>query len=184
MSLPQEQYYTVEDFFNMPEDIRAELINGQIVYMASPSRIHQKILGALYVTIANYIREKGGDCEVYPSPFGVQLCEEDDTVVEPDISVICDTDKLNDRGCLGAPDWIIEIASPSNPSHDYITKLSLYYDAGVREYWIVDAQSKNIHIYNFEKGDLIAKTYSFNDTIKTGIYDDLLIDFSILDLGI
>lgn len=82
-----------------------------------------------------------------------------------------------------APDWIIEIASPSNPSHDYITKLSLYHDAHVREYWIVDTQSNQIFVYNMESGQFITKAYSFTDTIKAGIYEDLYINFSSLDLG-
>ena len=79
-----------------------------------------------------YIKSKGGSCRVYPAPFAVKLFEDRDTVVEPDISVICDRDKLTDKGCSGAPDWIIEIISPSNPGHDYIRKLNLYADAGAR----------------------------------------------------
>lgn len=184
MPLPQEKYYTVEDFYNMPDDIRAELIDGQIVYMASPSTIHQDISGELYYVIKNYIKSKGGKCRVYAALFGVQLNDKKDTVLEPDISVICDTDKITSRGCVGAPDWIIEIASPSNPSHDYITKLSLYHDAHVREYWIVDTQSNQVFVYNMESGQFITKAYSFTDTIKAGIYEDLYINFSSLDLGI
>lgn len=183
MSLSLEKYYTVDDFYDMPEDIRAELIDGEIVYMASPSRIHQELLGELYNIIKNHIKAKDGKCRVYPAPFSVQLRKENDTIVEPDISVICDADKLNDRGCLGAPDWIVEITSPSNPSHDYITKLGLYHDAGVREYWIVDAQSKSVHVYKMEQEHLLLNSYSFSDTVKVGIYDDLFIDFSALDLG-
>lgn len=183
MSFPQEKYYTVEDFYNMPEDIRAELIGGRIIYMATPSRIHQKILGELHFAILRYIKEKGGGCEIYSAPFSIQLRKEDDTVVEPDLSVICDLDKLNDRGCLGAPDWIIEIVSPSNPSHDYITKLNLYYNAGVRLYWIVNPQSKEIHVYNLGQGGFVAETYSFRDVVKVSIYEDLSIDFSSLNLN-
>ncbi|MDE7417178.1 MAG: Uma2 family endonuclease [Lachnospiraceae bacterium] len=181
MPLPKEKYYTVDEFYNLPDDIHAELINGQIVYMATPSRLHQDISGELYTTIKNYIKSKDGKCRVYAAPFSVQLHEGDDTVLEPDISVICDTNKFTSRGCTGAPDWIIEIVSPSNPGHDYITKLGMYNDAGVREYWIVDAQSEYIHVYNLESGNL--KVYSFHDTIKVGIYEDLYIDFSSLDLG-
>ena len=184
MPLPQEKYYTIEDFYKMPDNIRAELINGQIFYMATPSRLHQEISRELNVIIVNYIRSKDGKCRVYTAPFGVQLHKEEDTVLEPDISVICDTSKLTDKGCTGAPDWIIEIVSPSNPSHDYITKLGLYHDAGVREYWIVDPQNNYIHVYNMEAGNFIVKAYSFNDTVKAGIYEDLYIDFSSLDLGI
>lgn len=182
MGLPQEKYYTAEDFYNMPEDIRAELIEGEIVYMASPSRIHQKLLGELHFVILNYIKTKGGDCEVYPAPFGVQLNADEDTVLEPDISVICDPDKLNDRGCLGAPDWIIEIASPSNPRNDYITKLNLYNNANVREYWIVDPESSTVHVYNLDGDKFNVNVYSFDDTIKADIYEDLYVDFSSLDL--
>lgn len=181
MTLPQEKHYTAEDFYDLPDDIHAELINGQIVYMAAPSALHQDISGELYYVIKNYIKSKKGKCRVYAAPFGVQLREGEDTIIQPDLSVICDTDKITPRGCVGAPDWIIEIVSPSSPGNDYITKLGLYHDAGVREYWIVDAQSNYIHVYNLESGDL--KLYSFRDTIKAGIYEDLYIDFSSLDLG-
>lgn len=183
MPLPQEKYYTVEDFYNMPDDIRAELIHGQIVYMASPNRLHQDISHELDFAITSHIKSKGGKCRVYTAPFGVQLHEGDDTVLEPDISVVCDTDKLTARGCTGAPDWIIEIVSPSNPIHDYITKLELYHSAHVREYWIVDAQSGQVHVYNMESGSFTTRTYSFTDTVKAGIFEDLYIDFSSLDFG-
>lgn len=182
MSLPQLKTYTEEDYYNLPEDVRAELINGQFYDMSAPSRIHQEILGSMYVAISNHIKSKGGSCRVYPAPFAVKLLNDKKNIVEPDISVICDPDKLTDKGCNGAPDWIIEIVSPSNPSHDYITKLSLYHDAGVREYWIVDPQSKYIHVYNMETGNL--GVYSFNDNIKAGIYNDLFIDFSSIDLDV
>lgn len=184
MPLPQEKYYTVEDFYKIPDDIRAELIDGQIVYMASPNRLHQDISHELDFAITSYIKSKGGKCRVYTAPFGVQLNDKKDTVLEPDISVICDTDKLTSRGCVGAPDWIIEIVSPSNPCHDYITKLNLYHDAHVREYWIIDAQSNQVLVYNMESGQFLTKAYSFTDTIKAGIFEDLYINFSSLDLGI
>lgn len=105
--------------------------------MAPPNRKHQDILSYLHTEISIYIRSKNGSCKVYPAPFAVKL-KEDGTIVEPDISVICSSDKLTDRNCTGAPDWIIEIVSPENPSHDYVKKLNLYMAAGVREYWISD----------------------------------------------
>ena len=178
--MPQEKYYTVEDFYNLPDDIHAELIHGQIVYMAAPSSIHQIISSELHFVINSYIKSKSDHCRALTAPFGVQLREGEDTILQPDLSVICDTDKITPQCCIGAPDWIIEIVSPSNPGHDYITKLGLYHDAGVREYWIVDAQSNYIYVYNLESGDL--KIYSFKDTIKVGIYEDLYIDFSSLDI--
>ena len=102
--------------------------------------------------------------------------------MEPDISVICDRDKLTDRGCTGSPDWIIEIVSPSNSSYDYITKLNLYADAGVREYWIVDPSKESIFVYYLEQTDFKVETYTFGDTIKVNIYEDLYINFAELDL--
>ncbi|MDE7479609.1 MAG: Uma2 family endonuclease, partial [Lachnospiraceae bacterium] len=141
MALSQLKTYTEDDYYNLGEDVRAELIDGELYYMAAPSRLHQKILNYLNTEINLYIRSKGGPCEVYPAPFAVKLFKDDKNIVEPDISVICDPNKLTDKGCSGAPDWIIEIASPSNPSHDYVKKLNLYLDAGVREYWIVNPQS-------------------------------------------
>lgn len=184
MSLPQLKTYTEEDYYNLPEDVRTELIDGQFYDMAAPNRIHQEILMELSAIIRNYIKSKNGSCRVYPAPFAVRLLNDKHTIVEPDISVVCDSDKLTDKGCNGAPDWIIEIVSPSNPSHDYITKLSLYHDAGVREYWIVDPQNNEIHVYNMENGNFTTKTYSFDHTVKVGIFDDLFIDFSSLDIKI
>ena len=182
-ALAQFNLYTENDYYNLPEDIHAELIDGQIYYHAPPSRIHQKLLMELSATIRNYFKTKGGPCEVYPAPFAVKLFAEDDkTVVEPDISVICDPNKLTDRGCTGAPDWIIEIISPSTASHDYIYKLNLYAKAGVREYWIVDPDNKKIFVYHLEQADFKADCYTFQDKIKANIYDNLSIDFKELSL--
>ncbi len=182
-ALAHANIYTEEDYYNLPENVRAELIDGQIYYMAAPSRIHQEILMFLSKTIANYIDSKKGPCKVYPAPFAVKLFSDDDkNVVEPDISVICDPNKLTDRGCTGAPDWIVEITSPSNSSHDYIRKLNLYADAGVREYWIVDPISKKIFVYHLEETDFKADSYTFQDKVKVNIYDDLWIDFTELGL--
>lgn len=119
----EEGPYGEEDYYNTPENVRVELIQGYLVYnLASLSRLHQTILGELSTAINNYIKSKGGACRVYPAPFAVKLREDRKTIVEPDISVICDRDKLTDRGCTGAPDWVVEIVSPSNPEHDYIKK--------------------------------------------------------------
>ncbi len=185
MPLPKEKnHYTAEDYYAMPEDIHAELINGEIVYMASPTRLHQELSRELLFAITSHIKSKKGKCRVYAAPFDVQLREGEDTVLVPDISVICDTDKLTNHGCIGAPDWIIEIASPSNPRHDYITKLHLYSEAGVREYWIVEPQTQAVYVYDMQGGELPLRTYSFSDAIPSSIYDDLTISFAEFDLGI
>lgn len=182
MSLPQKRIYTSEDYWNLPEDVRAELIDGQIYNMAPPSRIHQRLLIELCTIINNYIKTNKGTCQVYPAPFAVNLDANDKDWVEPDISVICDPDKLTDRGCTGAPDWIIEIISPSNPGHDMIYKLNLYANADVREYWIVDPRNETVLVYYLEQKEFGVKAYSFRDNIKVNIYDDLWIDFRGLGL--
>ena len=176
MPLLQREDYTVEDIYALPEGTRAELIDGQIYYMAPLGRRHQNLLFSISRVIADYIDQKGGSCEVDIAPFAVFLNENDKNYVEPDISVICDTSKLNDRGCNGARDWIIEIVSPASRKMDYFTKLFKYRTAGVREYWIVDPLKNLILIYNFDTSD--SEQYIFADTVKAGIYEDLYLDFS------
>lgn len=178
MPLLKEQCYTVEDIYNLPEGERAELIDGQIYYMAPPKRKHQKLAMELSTAINSYIKAKGGSCEVYAAPFAVFLNEDDYNYVEPDISVICDKNKLDDRGCNGAPDWVIEIVSPSTKQLDYFTKLFKYRTAGVREYWIVDLEKNNVRVYYFETEETM--DYTLADTVKVGIYEDLSIDFSAI----
>ena len=180
MSLPQGELYTIEDIYNLPEGTRAELIDGHIYYMAPPSRKHQDIVGTLYRKIADYIDSKGGSCKPYIAPFAVFLNENDRNYVEPDIAVICDKNKLTDKGCTGAPDWIIEIVSPGSRRMDYFVKLFKYRSAGVREYWIVDPDKNRILVYSFESED--TGDYSFSDSIKAGIYLDLHFDFSQLNI--
>lgn len=178
MALAQEKIYTIEDIYALPEGKRAELIDGQMYMMAPPSRAHQKVLSELHYQIADFIKRKQGNCEVYPAPFAVYLDETTQTYVEPDISVICDKNKLNDKGCKGAPDWVIEIVSPSSRRMDYSTKLFKYRSAGVREYWLVDPDKNRIMVWNFEHED--TGDYTFSDSVKAGIYDDLSIDFSAM----
>ncbi len=175
-ALLQPDFYTEEDYYNLPENIRAELIDGQFYYMSAPSRLHQKILNTVNNSIFNYIRSKNGPCEVYPAPFAVKLFGDDDkTIVEPDICVICDPGKLTDRGCTGAPDWIIEIISPSTSSYDYVNKLKLYADAGVKEYWIIDPRTSKVFVYLLGEDAFDINSYSFRDKIKVNIYEDLWI---------
>lgn len=180
MPLPKTETYTIEDVYALPDGERAELIDGQIYYMAPPSFVHQKISVKLSTKIDNYITEHNGKCEVVAAPFAVFLNKDDLTYVEPDISVICDPSKLNDKGCNGAPDWVIEIVSPSSKRMDYSTKLFKYRTAGVREYWIVDPAKDRTMVWNFENDD--SEEYSFKDKVKAGIYPDLYIDFAEIEL--
>ncbi len=175
MALAQEKLYTIDDIYALPEGKRAELIEGQIYYMTPPNRNHQTIARELFSSINSYIKSKGGSCESFFSPFAVFLNGNDTNYVEPDISVICDTSKLNDKGCIGAPDWVIEIVSPSSRRMDYFTKLFKYRTAGVREYWIVDPDRNRITVYDFESED--TRDYTFSDSVKANIYDDLYINF-------
>ena len=133
MSLLKEEIYTIDDIYALPEGERAELIDGHMYMMAPPSRRHQKISMELSSVIREYIRFHRGKCEVYAAPFAVYLDERSNTYVEPDISVICDPHKLDDRGCNGAPDWIIEIVSPSSKKMDYLLKLLKYRSCGVKD---------------------------------------------------
>ncbi|MBD5495076.1 MAG: Uma2 family endonuclease [Lachnospiraceae bacterium] len=175
-SARQIEYYTIDDIYNLPDGQRAELIDGELYMMALPGRIHQRLVMELSFRIREHIGNKSGDCEVYPSPFAVFLNDDDKNYLEPDISVICDKNKLTEEGCQGAPDWIVEVVSSSSRPMDYNKKLFKYRTAGVREYWIVDPMKQQITVYNFEHDTF--EEYSFTDKVKAGIYEDLEIDFS------
>ena len=170
MPYPKDRKYTAEEFFALIPESNSEmyeLYNGEIVALASPSILHQKISMEISSEIRNYIKSNKGDCEVFAAPFDVKL--DDDTVVIPDISVICDPSKLSDgKRCNGAPDFIIEIVS-SNRSNDFVRKLELYQKYGVREYWIVDPESKRVVVYYFKENNNI-KIYTFDQNIPVGIY--------------
>ena len=180
MALPQERIYTIDDIYALPDGERAELIDGHIYYMAPPSRKHQQIVGQLFRKIADYIDSNSGTCQPYIAPFAVFLNEDDKNYVEPDISVICDPDKLTDKGCVGAPDWIIEIVSPSSRYMDYATKLFKYRTAGVLEYWIVDHDKDRVTVYNFASNEL--NEYSFTEDIPSGIYPGFTLNLSTLNI--
>ena len=166
--------YTIKDIYNLPEGKRAELINGQIYMMAPLSTKHQKLISALHGKIYNYIESHNGNCEIIPAPFAVFLKDNDEneSYVEPDISVICDPDKIDDKGCHGSPDWIIEIVSSSSRKMDYSRKQFLYLEAGVLEYWIVDPIKETILIYR-QSEDWVPLFARFGEKVKSGIYDDL-----------
>lgn len=179
MPLPKEKRYTSEDYWNLPDGQRAELIDGQLYDMAPPNRIHQELVHQLSRIIGNFIEANRGGCKVYPSPFAVNLTANDEKWIEPDISIICDKNKLSDRGCEGAPDFIIEVVSPGSRKMDYSTKNTIYSDAGVREYWIVDPAKERTTIYRYEE-DAAPMIISFDQPVTVGIYGNLQI--TIADL--
>ena len=174
MPLLKNDHYTSEDYWNLPEEERAELINGKFYDMAPPSRIHQKLVSKLTALFNQYIADHHGSCEVYPAPFAVNLDADDKDWVEPDVSVICDPNKLTDRGCSGAPDLIFEIVSPASRKMDYSLKNMIYSQAGVREYWIVDPAKEKVVVYCYEN-DSDPCLYSFDADVPVGIYPGLTI---------
>lgn len=142
---------TAEDYWGLPEGRRAELIDGELYDLASPSWTHQKLAGGLYRVVGEYIDSHKLPCEAVIAPFAVSLFANDTTFVEPDVLVVCDKSKLSDRGCEGAPDFVIEVVSPSSRHMDYIKKCVLYSDTGVRENLIVDPDRRRTTIYRYEE---------------------------------
>ncbi len=168
MPLPKERIYTIDDIYALPDGERAELIDGQIYMMAPPNTRHQVIVGELYATIRNYIKSKSGSCKPYVSPFAVFLNEDNKNYVEPDLTVVCSPDKVDEKGCHGAPDWVIEVVSPATQSKDYGIKLFKYRMAGVREYWIINPLKGIVNVYDFEN-ESGTGLYSFDDEIPVCI---------------
>ena len=179
MPLPQEKKYTIEDIYALPDGQRAELIDGKIYLMAPPTPFHQELVMELSAAIRQHIRNRNGKCKVYPAPLAVHLSADDNTWVEPDISVICDMNKITEKACEGAPDWIIEVTSPTTQSHDYLKKLWLYQNSGVREYWIVNPVMKNVQVYSFGEEERSSQ-YSFDDDVPSHVFDGLVIKISAL----
>jgi len=195
MALPaKKEKCTYHDYLNWPEGERREVIDGIPYFMSpAPSRMHQEISGELFFQIRSYLKGKG--CKVYAAPFDVRLYNEDDyqydnnkiyNVVQPDITVICDDSKLDEKGAKGAPDFIVEIVSPSSTFLDYVKKLNLYGDYGVKEYWIINPIKKNILVYRIsETGNYgTPDIYTEGDSIKVSIFENLIIQLeSIFSLG-
>lgn len=168
-TLKKEDVYTIDDIYALPDGERAELIDGKIYYMAPPNTKHQALVMDLAYQITDYIKKNNGECQVFPAPFAVYLNENDKNYVEPDISVICERNKITDNGCNGAPDWVIEIVSLSSKAMDYFTKLFKYQTAGVKEYWIIDPMKQRVTVYFFEKESV--EEYPFGDDVPVGIYE-------------
>lgn len=172
--------HTVEDVLTLPEGQNAELFDGEMAARAFPTATHQGIIGCLFTEIAVYLRAKEERCRIMMSPFAVFLKDDGRNYLEPDITVVCDEGRLDEEGCHGAPDWVIEVVSPTSRALDYGKKLGAYIDAGVREYWIVDSEKKVIVSYYLEQPDIPA-IHHFGDIVKPGIYNDLAIDTSRLE---
>ncbi|MCR5232792.1 MAG: Uma2 family endonuclease [Lachnospiraceae bacterium] len=174
-----EKQHTVGEIEALPDGKRAELIDGAWYDMASPSATHQLLVGAIYAEIRNHIKRNEGKCRTFVSPFAVYINKDEYNYLEPDVMVICDKDKLDEKGCHGAPDMVVEVVSPSSRKNDYILKLSKYATTGVREYWIVDPDSRITCVYTFEKdrddGGFDLKQYDFDKPVESNIYPGLSI---------
>lgn len=184
MPLPREEHFTYADLVNWNEQERWELINGVPYLLASPSLKHQMIIGAIYRQISAYL--DGKTCVPILSPFDVRLFETDgcndndiDTVVVPDLSIVCDRSKLDNRGCKGAPDMVVEVLSPSTQRQDRMVKLNLYQKAGVREYWIVDPENKTVQVFQLIDGVFhVTEFYGVSDRAKVNVLEKCFVDLS------
>ena len=169
--------YTLEDYYALPDERRVELIDGVFYDMSAPSGVHQSIIGQMYMIFETFVRSNKGPCRVFLSPFDVQLDEDDKTMVEPDLLVICKQEKIRMRCCFGAPDLVVEILSPSTRRKDIRIKTAKYEHAGVREYWMIDPDNRQVLVYDFTK-DTFPRLYGFDARVPVGIWDGALeVDF-------
>jgi Uma2 family endonuclease len=175
----EERRFTYADYkaWELDEGERFELIDGIAYAMAAPNDSHQAILTELVRQMANYLH--GKPCKVRPAPYDVRLFyaedESDDTVVQPDISVICGEEKRGPEGCRGAPDLVVEVLSPSNTADETVRKFNLYMKAGIREYWIVSPKSKSVQSFTLENGAYVGKIYDSGEALPSTALEGLSI---------
>jgi len=175
----EDKRFTYADYESWDDDNRYELIDGIAYMMSAPTTEHQSILGELYLQLATWL--KGKSCKVFLSPYDVclnGLGDDDDTVVQPDIIVICDESKIDKKRCNGAPDMVIEILSPSTSKRDLFVKLEKYKKAGVREYLIVDPDAKTVNVHLLENGRYIVNSYKSDETIAVNVLNGCAITLS------
>jgi len=170
--------YTYSDYVQWDDDERWELIDGVPYLMSAPNNRHQEILGNLHLLFGNFL--KGKHCKVYFAPFDVRLNADtlDNTVVQPDLLIVCDHSKLNFAGCAGVPDLLVEVLSPSTSRYDRTLKFNTYLKVGVREYWIVDPVTKTVAVHLLKGGDYISHAYSDEDVVSVHVLDDCLINLA------
>ncbi|MCI9440117.1 MAG: Uma2 family endonuclease [Ruminococcus sp.] len=171
--------YTLKDYYALPDDIRAELIDGHLIYMDAPTTRHQGIIAELYFQISSYIRARKGPCKALFSPLDVRLDNDDKTMLQPDLIILCDEAKDDGKRIDGAPDFVAEVVSPSSVKKDYLIKLNKYWNANVREYWIIDPKKQTVSTYYFDAdGDVNVTHYTFGEQVPVRIFEDLMIDFT------
>ena len=192
MTLPlkDEKYHTYGEYLTWPDDQRYELIDGVAYAMGpAPVRVHQRLLGELYRQVADALDDS--DCEVDFAPFDVRLPDRDEAdeeivnVVQPDLIVICDRDKLDEKGCRGAPDWVVEVLSPSTAGHDQILKLALYERHGVKEYWLAHPTDRVVTVYRLEEGQYARPTvHEMKGSLGVYCCGDVRIDWDRIVAGL
>jgi Uma2 family endonuclease len=180
--------FTYSDYLKWPDTERWEIIDGEPYSISpAPSRLHQEIVGEIFLQVGSYLR--GKSCRAYVAPFDVVLIDENVTregsknIVQPDITIVCDKEKLDDKGCNGSPDMIIEVVSPSTASLDYVKKLNLYEKYLIKEYWIVNPKNNNIFVYKLDENGQYSevKVYNIKDKVQVWIFKELLIDLSNIE---
>ena len=165
--------YTIADCDNLPEDVRTELIDGVIYYMSAPTIAHQSIGGYVYTQLFNHIRSKRGQCLPMIAPVDVELDRDNKTRVQPDVLIVCDRSKIINRCVYGAPDFILEVLSPSTKKKDMSIKLYKYLDAGVKEYWMIDPDKKKLMVYDFREGEqMFPSIYGFDQTVSISVLEE------------
>ena len=169
--------YTIEDYYALPNEQRVELIDGVFYDMASPLSIHQLLVGEIYGKLKEYIKKKEGKCIPFISPLDVQLDCDDKTIVQPDVLVVCDRNKVTKKGIYGAPDLVVEVLSDATKKKDMYIKLIKYMNSGVKEYWMVNPEKRIVLVYDFQN-DSDVKIYGLDAKIPVGIFEgECLIDF-------
>lgn len=173
--LKRQGEYTIEDYYAWPKEERIELIDGVIYVMEAPGFVHQRLIGEIFSQLNSYIEKKGDDCIPLLSPVDVRLDCDDKTMVQPDLIILCDRDKIKRWGIMGAPDFLLEVLSHecsssfSTRRKDCIKKLQKYSDAGVREYWIIDPKKRVLLTYDFTQDDL-PSLYPLTGTAGLALY--------------
>ena len=179
---------TIEDYYALPDERRVELIDGVFYDMAAPSYIHQNISGMIYHVLMRHVEKNKGSCIPFISPADVQLFGDDKTMVQPDVFVVCNRDRITYARLVNAPDLVIEVISPSTRRKDMDLKLRRYREAGVREYWIIFPEEKQVWVYDFEHvrtesgKEAAPRVYTFADKVPVGIWGGACeVDFAEID---